>query len=97
MLGDCSPSRNVVSKISTRSAASLSAPLPPAPAPAFDPSVVLMSLVLLLCLAFGSSLLGMRLRGRHALFPPRGAQEKREKRDAERHRVRRVAPDGVFV
>ena len=28
-----------------------------------------------------SSLLGLRLRGRHALFPPRGEQEKREKRE----------------
>jgi len=45
-----------------------------------------MSFVLLLCLAFSSSLLGMRLRGRHALFPPRGEEEeKREKRELKRH------------
>jgi len=64
-----------------------------------------MSFVLLLYLAclstftaYRSSLLGMRLRGRHALFPPRGEypvkghtlkgagrHEKREKRDLKRH------------
>ena len=43
--------------------------------------LVLMSFVLLLYLACASSLLGLRLRGRHALFPPRGEQKKREKRD----------------
>ena len=32
--------------------------------------------VLLLYLAFRSSLLGMRLGGRHALFPPRGEEKK---------------------
>jgi hypothetical protein len=38
-------------------------------------------------------LLGMRLRGRYALFPPRGEQkEEREKRVAQRHLRRRVAP-----
>jgi hypothetical protein len=35
-----------------------------------------MSFALLLGLFQASSLLGMRLRGRHALFPPRGEQEK---------------------
>jgi len=44
-----------------------------------------MSFVLLLYLACRSSLLGMRLRGRHALFPPRGEQEKLEKRELKRH------------
>src|SRR6202167_2107291 len=82
--GDCSPSRSVVSKICTRFAASLP-PLVPAATPPFDASEVLMSFVLLLYLAFGSSLLGMRLRGRHALFPPRGEQEKRQKRELKRH------------
>jgi hypothetical protein len=51
-----------------------------------------MSLVLLLYLAFGSSLLVMRLRGRHALFPPRGEQEKGEKRVLLRHSRLSVAP-----
>ena len=79
MPGDCSPSRSVVSKIMTRS------------------RVVaccrwsLMPFVLLLYLAWCSSLLGMRLRGRHALFPPRGEQEKREKRDLQRHLERKVS------
>src|SRR6266566_169260 len=78
--GDCSPSRRVVSKISTRSASRRC-------------SVgVVMSFVLLLYLACSSSLLGMRLRGRHALFPPRGEQKKREKREVERHLDRRLAP-----
>jgi hypothetical protein len=45
-----------------------------------------MSFVLLLWLAFSSSLLGMRLRGRHALFPPKGEEkEEREERALERH------------
>src|ERR1035441_10447519 len=83
--GDCSPSRRVVSKIRTRSAS-----LRPPP-PALLPADVLMSLVLLLYLACSSSLLGMRLRGRHALFPPRGEQEKREKRGLQRHSIRRLA------
>src|SRR5271165_7429572 len=78
--GDCSPSRRVVSKIRTRSAS-----LRPAA------GCVLMSFVLLLYLACGSSLLGMRLRGRHALFPPRGEQEKGQKRDLKRHLKRRLA------
>jgi hypothetical protein len=51
-----------------------------------------MSLVLLLYLAFGSSPLGLRLRGRHALFPPRGKQEKGEKRELLRHSQGRLAP-----
>jgi hypothetical protein len=42
---------------------------------------MLMSFVLLLYLAVASSLLGMRLRGRHALFPPEGEQEKLQKRE----------------
>src|ERR1039458_8426374 len=33
----------------------------------------------------------MRLRGCHALFPPRGEQEKREKRDLKRHLKRSLA------
>jgi hypothetical protein len=32
--------------------------------------------LLLVCLAYAFSLLGMRLRGRHALFPPEGEEEK---------------------
>src|SRR6202049_1233810 len=52
-----------------------------------------MSFALLLCLAEASSLLGMRLRGRHALFPPRGEQEK-QVRELERHSRRRLAPAG---
>jgi quercetin dioxygenase-like cupin family protein len=55
-----------------------------------------MSFVLLLYLAFSSSLLGMRLRGRHALFPPRGEQKERKKRAAERHLKRSVAPAGTL-
>ena len=51
-----------------------------------------MSLVLLLFLAFRSSLLVLRLRGRHALFPPEGEQEKGEKRELLRHSGRRLAP-----
>src|SRR6202167_1780308 len=70
--GDCSPSRSVVSKIRTRS-------------PSLRTSFLLMSFVLLLYLAGCSSLLGMRLRGRHALFPPRGEQEKLQKRELKRH------------
>jgi hypothetical protein len=35
-----------------------------------------MPLLLLLALAYTFSLLGMRLRGRHALFPPKGEEEK---------------------
>src|SRR5271165_4667394 len=70
--GDCSPSRRVVSKIRTR-CASLAC------------SEVLMSFVLLLCLAVASSLLDMRLRGRHALFPPEGEQEELQKREVKRH------------
>src|SRR5947209_7832829 len=34
----------------------------------------------------------MRLRGRHALFPPEGEQEKGEKRELLRHSERRLAP-----
>src|ERR1700682_6641447 len=49
------------------------------------PSSVLMSFVLLLYLADASSLLDMRLRGRHALFPPEGEQEELQKRELERH------------
>src|SRR5580692_6621766 len=70
--GDCSPSRRVVSKILTRLAS-------------LRTSLLLMSFVLLLYLACCSSLLGMRLRGRHALFPPRGEEKKLEKRELERH------------
>src|SRR5207302_6918305 len=73
--GDCSPSRREVSKIRTRSACALPARAEPA---GLAPSSVLMSFVLLLCLADASSLLGMRLRGRHALFPPKGEQEENE-------------------
>src|SRR5277367_3150473 len=51
-----------------------------------------MSLVLLLYLACRSSLLGLRLRGRHALFPPEGEQEKGEKRELRRHFTARLAP-----
>src|SRR5437588_5742502 len=78
--GDCSPSRSVVSKIRTRSASVRS-------------RAVLMSFVLLLYLACSSSLLGMRLRGRHALFPPRGEEKKLQKRDLERHSKREVSTE----
>ena len=84
--GDCSPSRRVVSKIRTRSAASRR-------------SWRCLSVgrcscrVCSFCISLdASSLLGMRLRGRHALFPPKGEQEKREKRDLQRHRTARLAP-----
>src|SRR5947209_17074658 len=77
MPGDCSPSRSVVSKISTRS-------------DSLRVSVVLMPL-LLVCLADAFSLLGMRLRGRHALFPPKG-EEQKEERALQRHLWRRLAP-----
>src|SRR5271154_143264 len=85
--GDCSPSRKVVSKIFTRSAGTrLSASTPPAG----PTSSMLMSFVLLLYLACSpisdrSSLLGLRLRGRHALFPPRGEQEELQGRELKRH------------
>jgi len=46
-----------------------------------------MPFVLLLYLAFCSSLLVMRLRGRHALFPPRGEEKKLQKRVVKRHLV----------
>src|ERR1700680_3517915 len=55
------------------------------------PSSVLMSFVLLLGLVHTSSLLGLRLYGRHALFPPRGEQEKRVRRDRERHSASQVS------
>src|SRR5437899_2511313 len=53
-------------------------------------SVVLMPL-LLVCLADAFSLVGMRLRGRHALFPPKGEEEK-EERAMQRHAWWRLAP-----
>src|ERR1700681_778512 len=55
------------------------------------PSSVLMSFVLLLYLADASSPLDMRLRGRHALFPPEGEQEELQKREPERHPAARVS------
>src|SRR3984893_11030460 len=55
------------------------------------PSSVLMWFVLLLFLAGASSLLDMRLRGRHALFPPKGEQEELQKREPERHPAARVS------
>src|SRR5438874_8593237 len=87
--GDCSPSRREVSKIRTRSACARGARAEPA---GVDPSSVLMSFVLLLYLADAASLLGMRLRGRHALFPPKGEQKECEKRGPERHPLRTLAP-----
>src|SRR3954454_13913363 len=70
MPGDCSPSRSVVSKISTRCGSALS--MGPAPFPS----------------SFFSGLC-LRLRGRHALFPPRG-EEKKAKGEQMRHRLRRL-------
>src|SRR3954469_7736743 len=67
MPGDCSPSRNVVSKIFTWSGV---------------PSAVMS--VPFRFLPFGL-LLVLRLRGRHALFPPEGEEEK-SKGGLERHR-----------
>src|SRR5207244_2051975 len=78
MPGDCSPSRSVVSKISTRSCSLRS---------------LLVMPLLLLSLACACSLLGMRLRGRHALLPPKG-EEKQEKRGSQRHLRRRLAAGG---
>jgi hypothetical protein len=67
MPGDCSPSRSVVSKISTRlgswGSAMSSAPV---------------------VSSYGFFSLGLRLRGRHALFPPRG-EEKKAKVETSRH------------
>src|SRR5947209_17318620 len=51
-----------------------------------------MSFVLLLFLACSSSRLCLRLRGRHALFPPEGEEQKSEKRVTERHLRWRLAP-----
>ena len=56
MPGDCSPSRRVVSKMSTRSVWSCHSSSWAAP----QVSV------------------GLRLRGRHALFPPRGEEKEKE-------------------
>src|SRR5689334_22452743 len=67
--GDCSPSRRVVSKTRTRSFSSLTA------GSAMSSSVPFVS---------RPFLLGMRLRGRHALFPPKGEEEK-SKGERERH------------
>src|ERR1700730_4049257 len=72
--GDCSPSRSVVSKISTRSD-SLS-------------MVFLAPFGLLLRLLLG---FGLRLRGRRALFPPKGEEGEGESR-RERH-----APQSLVV
>src|SRR3954452_25336389 len=69
MPGDCSPSRRVVSKTRTRSFSSLTA------GSAMSFSVPFVS---------RPFLLGLRLRGRHALFPPRGEEEK-SKGETERH------------
>ena len=67
--GDCSPSRSVVSKMTTRSE-----------------SVVLMSLPFSsLGLGPAASSVGLRLRGRHALFPPRGEEKKQEVETKLRH------------
>src|SRR5690242_5001106 len=69
MPGDCSPSRRVVSKTRTRSFSSLTA------GSAMSSSVPFVS---------RPFLLGLRLRGRHALFPPKGEEEK-SKGELERH------------
>src|SRR5947209_15009687 len=74
MPGDCSPSRRVVSKMRTRLSSAGAAA-----------ASVLMSSVLLLVLACCSSPSELRLRGRHALFPPKGEQEKDEGRELRRH------------
>ena len=68
MPGDCSPSRRVVSKMMTRSSGRCSAGL--------------MSF-LSVWLYLGSFSLGSRLRGRHALFPPKGEEKGEE--TPERH------------
>jgi hypothetical protein len=49
-----------------------------------------MSLLSLACSLLFS--LGLRLRGRHALFPPRG-EEKKEEVKPERHAARTLADD----
>ena len=69
MPGDCSPSRSVVSKISTRLGSLL---------------VRAHVVVSFSVSSFASSRLGLRLRGRHALFPPRG-EEKKSKGELARH------------
>src|SRR3954469_6715957 len=77
MPGDCSPSRNVVSKIFTWSGV---------------PSAVMS--VPFRFLPFGL-LLVLRLRGRHALFPPEGEEEK-SKGGLERHRQAQPTRLGEF-
>src|SRR6266576_1529362 len=67
--GDCSPSRSVVSKIRTRSAS-------------------LRWVVLMSCSLSVSPVLlraGLRLRGRHALFPPKGEEKELRRREQQRH------------
>jgi hypothetical protein len=45
------------------------------------------SMAVLLCYAFVFFSVGSRLRGRHALFPPKG-EEKKSKVEQERHALR---------
>ena len=79
--GDCSPSRRVVSKIdATRSALSLGA--------AWLAHVV--SAPFQISLAF-PLWLGLRLRGRHALFPPRGEEKKARSENCNDMLRRRLA------
>ncbi len=86
MPGDCSPSRRVVSKI-VRACAR---PRRRAPSAARPDARLCLSAQNSCRIAPSRSLLhflqvGMRLRGRHALFPPRGEEEKECKRRRERH------------